>query len=848
MHSQDHHHGRTNPLLRAFQSMTQRPACRAQNCSGIMILLPLLFFAAISHAGRPDIIEVTNANNSGPGSLRDAVAQANASEEDVDIRIPESVGTINITTGPLEITGDNVVWIIGYGDVYRTLNANTNSRILVVTNPDSRLGLSGMHLTGGQTTANGVQPATCAPGSGHGGAICALGDLELENVIFEGNQTLGDHAYGGAIFAAGDLEFSVNAVIRDNSTHGALAHGGAVYAIGETRFRDSPTREEVYLVENNHAYGTAALGGAVFATDFDGDLGHFSQNSASYGGALAAANCNPSSSTDIRVTAMRFDGNTASQAGGAIYQAADCQMLISSSVFTGNSCQSAGGGALASEGKTFIRQSIFDGNSCTAPGGAIMGVDLDLSVGLSATGSNILINNATTGPSNHGGAIAADDLILKKSTVVNNSTNGLEAHGGGIWVTGEMDIGNATISKNSALGSVSSGGGLYYSGDHTGLKIHNVTLIDNQASDGGHGVFINPEMPTQALEIDMISTVLAANGPGADNFVLKDTGLGHVANIIQSVFGDSSTEITGSDVANIFTNAVAFDSLDDNGCYREAGLPGEGECPQSYMPDTGSVVLDAGDNPNGETSDQRGLTYPRTFGGATDIGAIEVSPEPSISTSIQSIDFGTIVFDPQVTEVTDSFTIESGGPGILHILNVRSDNLLDTEDDCELQLSAGDSCDVTVSVDLDYFGNFQPNVEIFSDTPGSPLLIPVSFNLITGAELQASPAMIKFEDTPVNIPSSIETVVITNIGSEPLEISELSIFNQQPEFAIVNDDCGQPLPTQATCSVDLQFTPSAAGILNDRLGIRSNSLEPFAFDEILLEGSSGIIFINGFEG
>lgn len=560
------------------------------------------------------------------------------------------------------------------------------------------------------------------------------------------------------------------------------------------------------------------------------------------GGALASSGCNPlGGGIDTNISGILFDSNVATLAGGAIFQSAGCIASIRSSEFTGNSCQMNGRGAIATEDRAYISTSIFDGNSCIAPGGAIYGTTIEL------TESNILRNNQTNGNGNHGGAIVAHDLLLANSTLAFNSVNAAAANGGAIWATGDLDIRNSTITGNEASGIQSNGGALYYSGDRQGLMISNSTIIDNQAGGAAAGIFYSPDMAMQKSDLTLISTVLADNDN--DSFLLINDGFGHEINVIQSVFGDISAEINGSNVANIFNDSPAFDSLDDNGCFKPAGIPGEGECPQTFMPDTGSVVLDAGDNPNSEISDQRGLSYPRTFNSVTDIGAIEVSPEPSISTSVASFDFGTIVFDTQITEVTDSFAIESGGPGILHILGITVNSSdLDTEDDCELQLPAGDTCVVTVTLDLDVFGDFEREVRVFSDTPGSPIVIPVSLNLITGAQLQASPAMIEFEDTPVNTPSPIETLVITNIGSQPLDFFEIEIsFSGQPEFAIVGDDCGQPVPAQSTCSVDLQFTPSAVGIQTSLLRIRSNSVEPFAFDGIPLRGSSGIVFIDGFE-
>lgn len=48
---------------------------------------------------------------------------------------------------------------------------------------------------------------------------------------------------------------------------------------------------------------------------------------------------------------------------------------------------------------------------------------------------------------------------------------------------------------------------------------------------------------------------------------------------------------------------------------------------RTHVPGAGSPALNAGANPSGAATDQRGPTYRRVVGAAADIGAVEVDPD-----------------------------------------------------------------------------------------------------------------------------------------------------------------------------------------------------------------------------
>ena len=140
----------------------------------------------------PQTFTVTNTNNSGPGSLRAAIAAANAAAPGPNVVTfdPSVTGTILLTGGQIQISQS--VLIDGPGSGMLTIDGNdqgvagTNRRIfsIVVTNtacpayeagPDFLVMIAGLHLTNaGQNFADSF-----------GGAIYSARSLWLDDVIID---------------------------------------------------------------------------------------------------------------------------------------------------------------------------------------------------------------------------------------------------------------------------------------------------------------------------------------------------------------------------------------------------------------------------------------------------------------------------------------------------------------------------------------------------------------------------------------------------------------------------------------------------------------------------------------
>jgi hypothetical protein len=214
---------------------------------------------------------VTNINDSGAGSLRQAIADANGAAGADTINFTGSVftdatpDTITLTAGNLNITSD--ISIQGTGAANLSISGNNASRIFYISN-NATVSLDGLTLTNGNaansyggaiyqtsgTTLN-ISNSTIRNSTAYyyGGGIYSDGALNISNSTIAGNSASGyQYGYGGGIYHGNGSGTIANTTISGNAS---TYLGGGVYGNNLTFINSTITNNTVDSDNDGNGYG-----------------------------------------------------------------------------------------------------------------------------------------------------------------------------------------------------------------------------------------------------------------------------------------------------------------------------------------------------------------------------------------------------------------------------------------------------------------------------------------------------------------------------------------------------------------------------------------------------------------
>ena len=329
-------------------------------------------------------ITVTNTNDGGPGSLRQALADAH--NEDVINFDPSLNGqTITLTSGELVV--NKIVSIYGPGPNNLTVDANHASRVFHVTGGASA-GISGLSIINGS-----------ASGLYGGGIYNDHSTLSVINCTLRGNSANAPTGGGGGIY--NDASYGTASVYVLNCT---LSGNSASYGYGGG-------------IGNEGYNGTATL--TVLSSTLSG-------NSAASGGGIYSERLVDGSAT-LEVLNSTLSGNSASF-GGAIYARSDAfgsaTLYVLHSTLSGNSAAGAsGGGGIYNTGAiTQLTSTVFNTSDIFNASGMIgsLGYNLSSDDGggfLTATGDQIN-TDPMLGPLQDNGGPAFTHTLLSGSPAI----------------------------------------------------------------------------------------------------------------------------------------------------------------------------------------------------------------------------------------------------------------------------------------------------------------------------------------------------------------------------------------------------------------------------------------------
>lgn len=421
---------------------------------------------------------VTNLDNGGAGSLRDAVAQANANPGP-DVITFSVTGTIVLTSGQISI--NDALTITGPGANALTIDGNANSRIFSIF--------------------ENVPDVCATPGADF---PVSISGLTLTNA------RRGGDIPGGAMYSEKTLTLS--SVVISNS----VAKEGGGLALGSRYAGQSLTIEDSQFIGNSAQQLSTSTSGT------NGGALHFTQRC---GGAAPP--------TTVTIRGSVFSGNRAvpstfASAGAGIWVGVTgATISIADSRVVGN---------------TIVTQSPSTGSNNRGGGMSIDSADLvriertEISDNSADRAAGLRVLNANPGRQTAG---AVTRVQIVNSTISGNVAATIGTGAGGIGTYGNvaLEISNSTVSTNAAQGGapggigVTTGATVPASGSNAlagTLTLTSSILGGNTAPDVGSDGSV-PSLQVSATRSLVTSIQAGATIVGANNIQGVSPGLGGLA-------------------------------------------------------------------------------------------------------------------------------------------------------------------------------------------------------------------------------------------------------------------------------------------------------------------------------
>lgn len=412
----------------------------------LLINAVILFLRSFVPGAKAAVITVTSTNDSGPGTLRAALASASSNDAiSFALSLPAN---IRLTSGELLVT--NSLNIIGPGSADLVVNGNAASRVFHI-GPSNVVGISNLTITNGLATGD-TFPACCG-----GGIYNDHAALTLSNCVLSGNSAVASIGGGGAIYNRGANYGSAALVISQSilSGNATSASGGGIYNGG--------SGGTVTLAINHTTLsGNSAAGGGGIYNDgranghatLDISFCSLGSNSTVFGGGGVLNGATFGGSAFVTISYTTISGNWVSgtsSGGGGISNYAEesgsAVVKLRNCTLTANSAGYGGGGIRSfclnyGTASVEVASTTLSGNSA-AVGGGISNDSLTHGSAHLAIGNTILNAGAS-----------GENLVSNSGTVTSLGYN-LSSDGGGGYLAGAAD----QINTDPMLGPLQDNGG-----------------------------------------------------------------------------------------------------------------------------------------------------------------------------------------------------------------------------------------------------------------------------------------------------------------------------------------------------------------------------------------------------
>ncbi len=238
---------------------------------------------------------------------------------------------------------------------------------------------------------------------------------------------------------------------------------------------------------------------------------------------------------------------------------------------------------------------------------------------------------------------------------------------------------------------------------------------------------------------------------------------------------------------------------------------------------------------------------------------IGITPASGVGLSPNALTFGNQVVG--TTSAAQTVTVTNTGTAALTIssIAVTGTNASDfaQTNNCPTSpatVAIGASCTINVTFKPGASGSSSASITLTDNSTDSPQSVALSgTGVATAPGVGLSPGSLSFGNQSIGSTSSAQTVTLTNNGNAPLTISSIAIAGTNPGDYAQTNNCptgSSTLAVNATCTINITFTPTANGSRSGNVTITDNaggSPQTVGLSGTGVNTTPGLYFSDGFE-
>ena len=190
---------------------------------------------------------------------------------------------------------------------------------------------------------------------------------------------------------------------------------------------------------------------------------------------------------------------------------------------------------------------------------------------------------------------------------------------------------------------------------------------------------------------------------------------------------------------------------------------------------------------------------------------------------------GSLTFADQVVNTSSAagvvvLTNTGGAPLAINSITLGSSNPGDFSqtNNCGASVAAGSSCSISATFTPTASGIRTASITVSDSASGSPQSVPLTGTGIAPVA-SLSPASITFANEPVGTSAPVSVLTLSNTGNATLNINSIGVTGTSSGDFIQTNNCGTSLAEGTSCSINVLFTPAAAGTRQASVTVNDNA-------------------------